>query len=92
MADLLVHVPFLLRGTLGDRPAVTIEATTLEQGLATLFSSYPLLERHVHDDHGVMRQHVFIAFNGRNIAHMPDRKVALRDGDRIDVLQAVSGG
>lgn len=92
MAELTAHVPFLLRGTLGDKPRVTLRADTLEQALAALFHDYPLLERHVRDEHGRMRQHVFIAYNGRNIAHLPDRSIAVRDGDRIDVLQAVSGG
>lgn len=92
MAEVVAYVPFLLRGAVGDQPRVALQAPTLETALAALFEDYPLLERHVRDEHGAMRQHVFIAYNGRNIAHLPDHSVALRDGDRIDVLQAVSGG
>lgn len=92
MAALQVHVPFLLRGALGDARAVRVEAATLDQALEKLFETYPLLQRHVHDDQGKLRQHVFLALNGRNIAHLPDIKVRLRDGDRLDVMQAVSGG
>jgi molybdopterin converting factor small subunit len=38
------------------------------------------------------RRHVLIFFNDDNLATITDRNVPLKAGDRLLVLQAVSGG
>lgn len=38
------------------------------------------------------RKHVLIFFNDDNLAWIADRDVPLKAGDRLQVVQAVSGG
>jgi molybdopterin converting factor small subunit len=42
--------------------------------------------------YGAQRQHVLLFFNGENLAWIKDRSAPVRDGDQLDVIQAVSGG
>jgi hypothetical protein len=46
----------------------------------------------VGDEQELLRPHVVIFYNDRSIAWLPSLEVTLEPGDRIYVLQAVSGG
>lgn len=87
-----VSVPGLLRDCIGGRSSVTIPATTLGEALQRLRDEYPLLRAHMYDEHERLRQHVLVFYNTDNIAWLDRLDVPLEPGDRITVLQAVSGG
>lgn len=87
-----VGVPGLLRDCTEGQSRVVVEAESLAAALERVFSSYPLLRLHVFDDSGKRRRHVLIYFNQENIDWLDDLNVALKPGDRLDILQAVSGG
>ena len=87
-----VSVPGLLRDCTGLQGRFHLEAETLEQALRVLFATYPLLRLHVFDDGGRIREHVLIYLNKDNIARLERWDIPLREGDRLAVLQAVSGG
>jgi sulfur carrier protein ThiS len=53
---------------------------------------HPLLRPHLYDESMHLRKHVLVFYNDDNLATIGDRNVALKSGDRLLVLQAVSGG
>ena len=87
-----VRVPTMLRSCTNQQARFTLEATTLADALARLVQEYPLLRRHLYDDVGAQRQHVLIFYNDDNIKWLEQLDVPLKVGDRLSVVQAVSGG
>jgi hypothetical protein len=57
-----------------------------------LLEEHPLLRPHLYDESMHLRKHVLIVHNDDNLATIGDRNVELKPGDRLLVLQAVSGG
>ena len=90
--DLVVHLPTLLRSSVGGRDSVVVDAGTLREGLETLLAQHPLLRFHLYDDRGRFRTHVIVYYNGESVALMESLDVPLREGDELEVINAVSGG
>src|SRR5438067_1140349 len=87
-----VTVPGLLMDCVGGERSFTVEASTLSDALATLRGAYPLLVPHVFDDAGEIRQHVLVYYNDQSVKWLDSLDLPLRAGDRIQIIQAVSGG
>ncbi len=87
-----VRVPTLLRECTKQQTRFTLEAVTLSDALARLVQEYPLLRRHIYDEAGQQRQHVLIFYNDDNIKWLEGLDFPLKSGDRLSVVQAVSGG
>jgi len=87
-----VSIPSLLEDCAGGKTRFDIEGTTLAEALQTLFTDYPLLRLHLYDEAQRPRQHVLLFYNDQNIARLARLDLPLQPGDRITVLQNVSGG
>lgn len=87
-----VSLPRLLRESVHGRDELSVAGATLREALEALKAEHPHLRVHLFDEQGRTRKHVLIYYNGENVAWLDSLDVPLRPGDRIDVLQAVSGG
>ena len=87
-----VTVPGLLADCTGGRRRFTLEAGTLAEALQRLLMEQPRLRPHLYDEALRLRKHVLIFYNDDNLATIADRNLPLRPGDRLHVVQAVSGG
>jgi adenylyltransferase/sulfurtransferase len=87
-----VTIPTLLRDCTGGLNPVTIEARTLAEALEHLNETYPLLRVHLYDEAGRLRPHVQIFYNEESTRWLDRLDVPLCTGDRLEILQAVSGG
>lgn len=87
-----VSVPMLISDCTGGRTRFPLEAGTLAEALRRLTESYPLLKVHLYNEQGDVREHVLLYYNDSNIAWLEDLDIPLRQGDKLRVLQAVSGG
>ena len=92
MAVIDCIVPSLINDCTGGRSFFHLEAETLDEALDRLLAAYPLLRIHLYAENGSLREHVLLYYNDDNLAWLPSRDIPLRDGDRLTVLQAVSGG
>jgi adenylyltransferase/sulfurtransferase len=90
--EIMVTVPALLRDCTGGQTSFAIGGATLDEALRRMQESYPLLRNHLYDETGELRPHVLIFYNAESIAWLDRLDLPLHPGDRIDVLQAVSGG
>jgi molybdopterin synthase sulfur carrier subunit len=90
--QLEVTVPSLLRDCIGDQPRVFLEAGTLAEALQRLLEGHPLLGIHLYDEAGKLRPHVLIFYNEESIAWLERLDLPLQPGDRLTIVQNVSGG
>jgi molybdopterin converting factor small subunit len=91
-AGLDVSVPTILRDCVGGNHTVSIGATTLAEALQRLRDTYPLLRIHLYDESEQLRPHVLLFYNGESTRWLDTLDLPLRPGDRLEILQAVSGG
>ena len=92
--EIEISVPSLLSGCTGGRTRFTISAGAddLDGAIRSLFESYPLLRRHVCDEQDRIRRHVLLFHNEERVFRVEETGIPLRPGDRLQVLQNVSGG
>lgn len=87
-----VSVPSMLKSCTGGQSLFTLEAATLDEAVRKLTETYPLLRLHLYDEQGRQRPHVLLYYNEENIQWLDTLDIPLKKGDRLTVLQAVSGG
>lgn len=69
-----------------------VAAPTLRTALDAAFGAAPALRTYVLDEQGAVRKHVAVFINGRQIADRARLDIALGDGDKVMVIQALTGG
>ncbi len=87
-----VSVPMMISDCTNGNASFFLHATTLQEALDCLITTYPLLRIHLYSEQGLLRKHVLIYYNDENIAWLKDLDLPLQLGDTLRVLQAVSGG
>jgi molybdopterin converting factor small subunit len=85
-----VHIPSLLQASIGVA-TIAIDAATVREALAQM-RAHPKLGPLIFDEANTIRRHVLVFVNDTATKHLPSLDVALAEGDRIAVVQAVSGG
>lgn len=65
---------------------------TLREVLAAALAAAPGLGHYVLDDQGCVRKHVAVFVNATLVLDRVHLQLALRDGDRVLVAQALTGG
>ena len=73
-------------------PAQEVDAATLAAALDAAFRAAPALRAYVLDEQGAVRKHVAVFVNGEMIASRSELGQRLATGDRVMVIQALSGG
>lgn len=92
MAQVTLEVPRMLRDCIDGRPAVGFDADRLDSVAEAIRIRWPVLATHVFTEAGDLRPHVLLLHNDRMTRWMPRLDVRLADGDRLAIVQAVSGG
>jgi sulfur-carrier protein len=92
MAQVTLEVPRMLRDCIDGRPAVDLDAERLDTVAEAIRLRWPVLATHVFTEAGDLRPHVLLLHNYRMTRWMPRLDVRLADGDRLAIVQAVSGG
>ncbi|MDH3260240.1 MAG: MoaD/ThiS family protein [Acidimicrobiia bacterium] len=87
-----VRLPGLLAQIMGGTKEVIVEADTLQGAVGQLLADFPALKVHLYDESGRMRPHINLFYNDTNIRWLSSPDVPVLDGDRLTVMQAVSGG
>jgi molybdopterin converting factor small subunit len=83
-----------LRQHAGGADAVEVDVpdgASVTDALDALAKAHPAVERRVRDDEGRLRPHVNL-FAGGDLIRGAENTTALRQGQRLVVLPAVSGG
>ena len=77
-----------LRRLAGDQAEHAIEGATVGELLQAFEREHPAAGGWILDERGVLRRHINVFVNGER----GDQETAVTEGDRIDVLPALSGG
>jgi len=92
----VAHVTVKLHGAFsefaGGARSAGVEAGDIASALAALVARYPSLAERLRDEHGTMREHVNIFANDEDMRYLDGERTALRDGDTVHIVPAVSGG
>src|SRR5687768_9101021 len=73
-------------------PPEDVPGATVREVLEAAFAKNPRARGYVLDDQGALRHHVVVFLDGEMIADRRHLSDATREGSRIDVMQALSGG
>jgi sulfur-carrier protein len=87
-----LHVYGQLRTYCGGASELSLAARSVRGALAELERSHPALYRNICDETGTVRRHLNVFVNSENIRDLDGIDTALRSGDLVTVLPAVSGG
>jgi molybdopterin synthase sulfur carrier subunit len=86
MAVVCVRGP--LRKLAGGRAEHELEGGTVVELLRALEVRHPNISGWILDERGLIRRHINVFVNGER----RDETAAVRSGDRIDVVPAITGG
>jgi sulfur carrier protein ThiS len=73
-------------------PPQEVQARTLREALAKSFEAAPQMRHYVLDEQGAVRKHVALFVNARMVTDRVHLDVPLRGGDKVMVIQALTGG
>jgi molybdopterin converting factor small subunit len=86
MALVCVHGP--LRKLAGGRPEHELDGATIVALLRGLEGRHPEIAGWILDERGAIRRHINVYVNGER----GGESTAVADGDRVEVLPAITGG
>ena len=92
MARVSLDVPRVLRDSVGGRSRLELDADRLGDVRAEIRRRWPTLATHVFTEAGELRPHVLLLHDDRLLPGGPLGDAPLADGDRLEIVQAVSGG
>jgi molybdopterin converting factor small subunit len=87
-----ITVPAMLKHCTGEQRHVWLEASRLDELIEKLKQAYPLLVPHVWEPDGHVRKHIMVFYNEQSVGWLDSMAIDLKEGDRLQVVQAVSGG
>lgn len=90
--SITIQVPSLLSAACGDASEIPISAGTVRAALEELERRHPALHRNLCDETGALRRHINLFVNGSHMRQRDGLDTALKPGDVITILPAVSGG
>jgi sulfur-carrier protein len=73
-------------------PPQQVAAGSLRDALTCAFEAAPSMRHYVLDDQGCVRKHVAVFVNARMIADRSRLDIPLEPGDKVLVIQALTGG
>mgnify|MGYP005752762565 FL=1 len=91
MIAVVIELPSLLANIVGGAQ-IEARGATIREVLTDATSRTPALAIHLFDETGDLREHVLCFHNGRNTRWDGTLDGPVADGDRIAIIQAVSGG
>ena len=92
MAQVCIVLPSVLAQIVGNVTEVRVEGATIAEALEALFAEHPELRLHVFSESGRFREHVLCFHNEVNTRWLGDLTREVESGDRLTIMQAVSGG
>jgi sulfur-carrier protein len=73
-------------------PPQDVEAATLRDALARSFEVAPAMRHYVLDEQGAVRKHVAVFVNAQMVRDRAALDIPLEPGDKVMVIQALTGG
>ena len=89
------RVTVLLHGAYRDFAGASraeVDAATVREALDGAVAAYPSLRERLRDERGRLREHLNVFANAEDVRRLDGEATALRDGDVVHLIPAISGG
>jgi len=87
-----VRVPLSIHKLTGNKTEFECQGDTVEELFANLNSQYPAIIEILFDKEGRIRPPFSLFVNSRIVKFLKKKKIPLKDGDEILIMQLVAGG
>jgi sulfur-carrier protein len=88
----VVRIPQPLRSLTGEKTSVEASASSLDELIGNLETSYPGVKERILDESGQIRRFVNVYINGDDVRFGEGLQSSLKDGDEVSIVPAVAGG
>ncbi len=87
-----VRIPTPLQKLTNNQAEVQVEATNVNELLASLEKQHPGIKERLCDEKGILRRFVNVYVNEEDIRFLQGQDTALKAGDDISIIPAIAGG
>jgi len=88
-----IEIPTPLRVYTGNQSAVTVDGTTVSEGVSALLSQYPEFRRHLYTPDGKLRSFVNLYLNDEDVRYLPQREeTTVQHSDTLSIIPSIAGG
>ncbi|WP_158264964.1 MoaD/ThiS family protein [Blastopirellula marina] len=87
-----IIIPTSLRSSAEGNSDIDVDAASVAEALEKAFVQFPDLKHSLMDDAGMLRSHINLFVNDRNIRNLDGDATKLGAGDELLILGALAGG
>ena len=88
-----IHIPTPLRAYTDKKESVSVEGSTVAEGLAALTAAHPAMQQHLYTPEGKLRSFVNVYLNDDDVRYLPAREdTAVSEGDELTIIPSIAGG
>ena len=87
-----LRIPTPLRSYADGLSEVTINGSTVAEGMDDLVSQYPSIQTHIFNNQGTLRPFVNLFLGEDNIRDLAGLDTHLKDDDRLLMIPSIAGG
>jgi len=88
-----IHIPTPLRAYTDKQETISVEGTTVNEGLAALVAAHPDLQQHLYTPEGKLRSFVNIYLNDDDVRYLPAKEDSpVAPTDELTIIPSIAGG
>jgi len=88
-----IHIPTPLRAYTDKQETVSVEGSTVAEGLAALVTAHPDLQQHLYTPEGKLRSFVNLYLNDDDVRYLPAKEdSAVAPTDELTIIPSIAGG
>jgi len=88
----IVHVPTVLRGHVGDQARIELRGATVGEVLRDLMDRHPGLRGRLLDEEGELNRFINVYLNDEDVRFLDGLDSAVGEGDALMIVPAIAGG
>jgi adenylyltransferase/sulfurtransferase len=88
-----IHIPTPLRAYTDKQETVSVEASTVAEGLAALIAAHPAMQANLYTPEGKLRSFVNIYLNDDDVRYLPAKEDSpVTSTDELTIIPSIAGG
>jgi molybdopterin synthase sulfur carrier subunit len=88
-----IHIPTPLRAYTDKLETVTVDGTTVAEGLASLVAAHPAMRQHLFTTEGKLRSFVNVYLNDDDVRYLPAKEDSpVAPTDELTIIPSIAGG
>ena len=88
-----IHIPTPLRAYTDKQETVSVQGSTIAEGLAALITAHPALQQHLYTPEGKLRSFVNLYLNDDDVRYLPAKEDSpVSPTDELTIIPSIAGG